>query len=150
MPTSFCRKKAALLNVLASVCDVFPADSSVHWRKQPGGCSYTMTVHRFFECFAWMLSGFRSVARTLLLTVTFHSDCIRLLLTKEHPAIHITDIISELMYQLNEIKLMTVHLYSYGTDLWSNKDDIWHGQNQRFLLRTAEWECFTADTCREL
>lgn len=36
----------------------------------------------------------------------------------------ITDIISEfnaLMYQLNEIKLMTVNLYSYSTDLWSNK-----------------------------
>lgn len=57
-----CREQAALLNVLASVCDVLPADSFVHWRKQPGGCSYTMTVRRFFECLAWMLRGFRMVA----------------------------------------------------------------------------------------
>ncbi len=83
-----CRKQAALLNVLASVCDVLPADSFVHGRKQPGGCSYTMTVHRFFECLAWMLRGFRVVAQTLLLTVTSHLDHIRFLLTKEHPAIH--------------------------------------------------------------
>lgn len=81
-----CREQAALVNILASVCDVLPADSFVHWRKQPGGCSYTMTVHRFFKCLAWTLRGFRLVARTLLLPVT--SDHIRLLLTKGHAAIH--------------------------------------------------------------
>lgn len=32
--------------------------------------------------------GFRMVARTLLLAVTSHSDHIRFLLTKEHPAVH--------------------------------------------------------------
>lgn len=54
-----------------------------------------------------------------------------------------------LVYQLNKLKLMTVNLYCYGSDLWSNKNDIRHGQNQRFLVRTAEWECSIADTSRE-
>lgn len=83
-----CRKQAALLNVLASVCDVLPADSFVHWWKQPRGCSRTMTIHRFHECLAWMLGGFRTVAQALLLTVKSHLDHIRSLPTKEHPAIY--------------------------------------------------------------
>lgn len=115
-----CGREAALLNVPASVCDVLPADSFVHMRKQPGGCSCSMAGHRFFECLAWMLRAFRMVARTLLLTVTSHLDHIRLLPTKEHPPFHHTDIISELyvlMYQMNEIRLMNVNVYSYGYDL---------------------------------
>ncbi len=55
---TLCRKPAALLNVLVSVCDVLSADSFVHGRKQPGGCSYTMTVPRFFECLVWTLGEF--------------------------------------------------------------------------------------------
>lgn len=42
---------------------------------------------------------------------------------------------------------MTVNLYSLGTNC-SNKNDIRHGQNQRSLVRTAEWECSTPDTSR--
>lgn len=53
------------------------------------------------------------------------------------------------MYQLNELKLMTVNLCSYGADLWSNKNDKRHRQNRRFLVGTAEWECYTADSSGE-
>lgn len=64
----------------------------------------------------------------------------------------VIEIISELyslMYQLNELKLMTVNLCSYGADLWSNKNDKRHRQNRRFLVGTAEWECYTADSSGE-
>lgn len=117
-----CRKPAALLNVLASVCDVLPADSFIHCWKQPRFCSCTMTIHRFHERLAWMLGGFRMVAQTLLLTVKAHSDHIRSLPTQDRSAIHMLllfDIIFEYLpwCHLNEIKLMIVKLYSYGTDL---------------------------------
>lgn len=94
------------------------------------------------------------VARTLLLTATSHSDHMRLPLTKGHPAIHMLLLIDAtfefyaLTYQLNAIKLMTVNLYSYGSDLWGNKNDARHGRNQQFRVRTAEWECSSADTSR--
>lgn len=83
-----CIKQAALQNVLASVCDVLPADSFVHWWKPPRGYSCTMTSHRFLKCLAWMLGRFRTVAQMLLLTAKSHSDHIRSLLTKAHLAIH--------------------------------------------------------------
>lgn len=43
----------------------------------------------------------------------------------------VLDAISELyalVYQLNE--RMTVNLYSYGTDLWSNKNDIQYSKDK--------------------
>lgn len=133
---SFRREQAALLNVLASVCDVLPADSFVHWRKQPGGCSHTMTVHRFFECLARMLGGFRTVARTLLLTVTSHWS--RKVAAHKRTSCDSYMECNAIMYELNAIRLMTVNLCSYGSNLWGNKNDTRRGQNRQCLVRTAE------------
>lgn len=137
--------RQALLNVLA--CHVLPAVSFVHWQRQLAGFSYTVTIHRFFECLARMLEGIRTGAWTLLLTVTSHSDRVRLLLKKSTSSSSkaaISAVFFELyalVYKLSKLKLMTVNLYSYVSDLWSNKNDTRRGQNQRFLVGTAEWEC---------
>lgn len=121
----FYRNQDSLLNVSASAFDVLPADSFVCWWKWPTTCSRTMTIHRFHECLAWMLRGFRMVAQTLSLTEKCHPDHLRSQLTKAHPAVHVLLCFSFFfMYHVwilcpdvLTIKLMVVNLCSYGCDL---------------------------------
>lgn len=90
-----------------------------------------MTIHRFHECLAWMLRGLRTVAQTLSLTEKCHPDHLRSQLTKPLPAVHVLlwAVFSVFFYiwilclDVLTIELMVVNLRSYGSDLWSNKND---------------------------
>lgn len=137
-----CGERTALLNVLASACDVWPADSQpfqAPWRSTDSGNA----SHGCSEVF------FGAVAQTLSLAVRPRLDHIRSLATREQAAfIRFFDTISgfyALLFQLNKIKLKSVNLCFQGTDLYSHKNDKQRGPNQQFPVQTAEWRCFISD-----
>lgn len=105
-----------------------------------------MTIHRFHKRLARMLRGFGTVAQTLSLTEKCQPDHLRSQLTKAHPAVHMLLWGFLFLYHVwilsldvLTIKLIVVNLRSYGSDLWSNKNDQWDGQNPAISYK-KHWE----------
>lgn len=153
--TSFGENRDTLLNVSASAFDALPADSFVcRWKaannllthhddpqipqmshmdaqRLQDGCPDTV-VHREMPSRSLKVTAHKITSCCPCAAVSLAFFCLFFYIYR----------VWILCLDVLTIKLMVVNLRSYGSDLWSNKNDQWYGQNPVISQKKSWAESF--------